>query len=371
MAKTQSAQPKVYQCLCCGKTYNDPFRNFPKSQYSRLWDYNNKYIPICQKCLAKLFRKLSVEYNSKKTALILCCYMLDIPFLNSVYESINEKNSNFSIGLYTKQLNGLQYKNKTFETTIITGELSKSEYMIQEEAESHWSKEDIQNKKDVIGIVGYDPFEGYREEDRKFSFNELIKYLRDEDTQDDTYKISQIIQIVNNNNQIRNYDSILAKMSNDPSMLSKGIDIKAIISNKTSLIDSNNKIAKENEISVKNRSNKDAGKSSLGGLMKKYQEMDIKEVNQNYYNQLKSEGMQWIVGQNLMALKSNSLFDENDTQEIIINQREKVIELQSQLNDLTEEKRLLLKKIDAMKLFIEENNLEFTQDGDFNEKTSD
>ena len=118
---------------------------------------------------------------------------------------------------------------------------------------------------------------------------------------------------------------------------------------KQGLVNSNDKIAKENEISVKNRSNKDIGRSTLTYLMKDLREKDFKEAEANYYDQLRSEGTQWAADMSMKAIKQNGFFDENDRGEVFELQREMIQKLQAQVDDLTEEKRLLTIERDELK----------------------
>lgn len=284
-------------------------------------------------------------------ACIILCYTLDIPFYHSLFDSIIKNNNIFSIGLYCRQLNNRQYQYQSFQQTLLNKELNKSDKEIIDEKEIKWSKDELKNKDDVIKTVGYDPFEGYPEVDRRFLFNELIKYF-DDDTADDTYKLSQIIQIVNNNNQIRNYDVLITKC--DP--IKDANDIKNLNTMKSNLVQSNDKIAKENEISVKNRSNKDVGKSTLTYLQKKLREMDFDKAEANYYDQLRSEGTLWGIDMSMKALKQNTFLDENDVRDIKDIRIELVNDLQSKVDDLMEEKRLLLLKIQELENKGENND---------------
>jgi hypothetical protein len=268
---------------------------------------------------------------------------MDIPFYHSLFDSINTNNNIFSVGLYCRQLNNKQYQYLSFSNTIINGELNKSDKEVLSEKEVKWSKTELQNKNDVIQTVGYDPFEKYTEEDRRFLFNELVKYF-DDDIADDTYKLSQIIQIVNNNNQIRNYDVLISKL--DP--IKDSNDIKNLNSMKSNLVQSNDKMAKENEISVKNRSNKEVGKSTLTYLMKDLREKNFKEAEANYYYQLKSVGSLWAINMSMKSIEQNGFFDENDIKDIKDIKRQTVIDLQKKVDDLTEEKRLLLLRINEL-----------------------
>lgn len=325
----------TYKCLRCNKEWENPIGHFYKSQWSELYLKNDKFVPLCKDCVDEMFQNLMNKYG-QQMACVFLCYMLDIPFYYSLYDSIIKNNNVFSIGLYCRQLNGRQYQYQSFQQTILNGELGKSSADLQEEKEIKWSKQDTQNKNDVIEVVGYDPFEGYSDGDRRFLFNELVKYF-DDDIADDTYKLSQIIQIVNNNNQIRNYDVLITRL--DP--IKDANDIKSLNSMKTNLVTSNDKIAKENEISVKNRSNKDIGKSTLTYLQRKLRSLNINQAEADYYEQLYSNGTMWAIKMSDKSVRENAMFDENDKQEIFIMQRDKITSLQKEVDDLKEKVRVL------------------------------
>ncbi|MPL95067.1 hypothetical protein SDC9_41230 [bioreactor metagenome] len=340
----------TYKCLRCGKEYDSPSPHFYMVRYSELYIKNDRRAPLCRECVKELFETYSKRYQSDRTACIMLCYMLDIPFYHSLYDSIVTNNNIFSIGLYLRQLNNQQYQYQCFSQTILSRELEKKEKDIQEAKEDKWTPQEKRSAEEVINALGYDPFDGYPSNDRRFLFSEFIKYL-DEDTAEDPYKLSQIIQVVNNNNQIRQYDLRIAVL--DP--IKDAANIKELNSMKSSLVTSNDKIAKENEISVKNRSNKDVGRSTLTYLMRDLREKDFKRAEADYYDQLRSEGSQWAMDMSFKALRANTFFDENDKDELFDIQREKIHGLQSQVDDLLEEKRQLIAQIDMLKRAGEEN----------------
>lgn len=128
------------------------------------------------------------------------------------------------MGLYLRQINGRQYQYQDFTQSILNGEVGKSKDDFKKEKEIKWSKQDIQNRDYAIEIIGYDPFMGYPEEDRRFLFNQLSPYLEDDDVADDAFKLSQILQIVDNNKQIRQCDVKIANL--DP--IKDANDIKTL-----------------------------------------------------------------------------------------------------------------------------------------------
>lgn len=230
-------------------------------------------------------------------------------------------------------------KNKYIEST----DENRTENISQEVL---WTEQDLKNRTYAIEVIGYDPFDGYPEESKKFLFNSLSPYLEDEDNVDDAYKLSQILQIIENNMQIRVCDRKIANL--DP--IKNASDIKTLSGIKNQLVQSNDKIAKENEISVKNRSNKDAGKSSLTYLMRDLREKDFDKAEQDYYDQLKSLGTQWAISVSQKAMLEHCMFDENDKKEVYETQLKLIDSLYKELDEKKEEIRQLLIKIDEMNL---------------------
>lgn len=229
-------------------------------------------------------------------------------------------------------------------TPVASSTFIKSDKQIQ------WSEQDIKNKEYAIEVVGYDPFEDYPDENRRFLFNSLSPYLEDDDNVEDAYKLSQILQIIKNNFQIDTCDKKMSQL--DP--LKDAESIKTLSDIKNKLVQSNDKIAKENEISVKNRSNKDAGKSTLTYLMRDLREKDFDKAEADYYDQLKSEGTRWAVEISQKAMLDHCIFDENDKKEIYETQLKLIDELNQELDDKKEEIRLLLIKIDELNKEITE-----------------
>lgn len=347
--------PNIYKCTNCGKRTVDPEGKFYKIISNPLYKENDGYSTLCTYCIDELFDNLRVKYNDEKLALLLCCAEVGWFFSESTYLKMKEKDpADIRIGDYIKRLNLSQNKNLTFQDYLI-GSLNNQKILSNkveenELLEEKWSEEDKRIKQSVIDVVGYDPFEEYPLSDRRYLFNELVKYF-DDDISDDTYKLSQIIQIVNNNNQIRHYDMIIATLK----PLTDSKDISMLNKLKNDLVMSNDKIAKENEISVKNRSNKDAGKSTLTYLQKYLRELDFDRAEADYYDQLRSDGTLWGIEMSLKAIQKNAFFDEDDLQEIKNIRREMVIDLQKQVDDLLEEKRQLIIKIEKLEHSDEED----------------
>ena len=342
--------PPLYKCSCCGKIVQEPEGKFFKVIQNSLYNGNDGFSNICTYCCDDFFARMREKYQDEKIALLVTCAEMGWFFSEKTYMQMKEKNSgDIRLGDYIKRLNLSQNKNLTFVDYVMSSinseQFLRSKQEADEMMEENWTDEERKNVDTVIEVIGYDPFAGYQSSDRRYLFGELVKYLDDEEVVDDNYKLSQIIQIVNNNNQIRQYDLLIAQLK----PLTDSKDIQVLNEMKGKLVQSNDKIAKENEISVKNRSNKDIGKATLTYLMRDLREKDFDRAEAAYYDQLKSEGSRWAAEVSMNAIQKNTFFDENDMREIDGIKRQMVVDLQEKVDDLMEEKRRLLVEIQKLK----------------------
>lgn len=329
---------KQHVCSCCGAEINAE-NGFYMSKYSPLYKGNDNRVTFCKTCTSELFTQAVQAYGDEKIALLIMCHYFDIPYVEALYESIKTKKDNFNIGYYLRSIgNNAQYEGWTFVDTLLSQERTMTKKELDEQKEAKWTFEDMNNKRKVVEVVGYDPFEGFPEKSRRFCFNDLLRYLgEDDDLGADNHKLSAIIQIVKNNEQINNYDQRIATL--DP--VRDADTIKVLNQLKTTLVAATNNIAKENEISVKNRSNKEVGKNTLGGLMKRMRSLGFEDIEANYYNQLQGAGTRWAAEMSQKAIMDNGLFDENDRQEVFAKQRRMITDLTRENDILKEEIRLL------------------------------
>ncbi len=334
---------KIYRCSMCGKEKTTPDKVFYKLTYSNLHKGNDGYAHICIECCKSEFERLSKKYNQKMATMFLCA-TLNVPFYRSLYESIQKNRDDFNFGYYIRQINNKQYQGKNFILTLANGELEVTKKEAEDEAEdlaeSNWSVDERRAKNEVVNMMGYDPFDGYPPKIRKMLFPELLGYLDDDEILSDNYKLSQIIQIINNNLQINQYDIAISRLNAQRDV----DDITNLNRLKKELVVSNEKIAKENGISVKGRGDQKSGKGTLTGLMRDMREKDIKTAEVNFYSQLQSPASKWATDISMQSMMENIQLDENDINEIIEDQRKLLTEYQDENDVLKEEKRLLMVK---------------------------
>ena len=302
------------------------------------------YYTVCKGCLRAMCCNKSGEIDRQK--FIETMRFLNKPFHQEIFENCL-KAENDTLGEYMKVTGLTGYAKETFEDSDEfdkTDKLKINNDVINNNVlrvDTVITNEDIKIERDVIKVLGYEPFDGYDKFDKKFLYGELSPYL-DEETQSDQFKISVIIQIVNNNNQIRKIDLVINQLSADSkSLITNAKDIDSLTGIKGKLTTANDKLAKENNISVKNRGDKSAGKSTLTNMMREYRELGFEDAEQDYYDQNKARGMKSVADISNKNILEQLQLDENDTNDMLIQQRQLLQELQERVDDLEEENRQL------------------------------
>lgn len=372
MSKTKSSVANSPQktkltlrCPMCG--YDGVAQNKFYKSSSPLYASNYGYMGFCKVCVLRTYDTYFDVVKDIDVAIEITCMKFDIPFSDSEIEGtkkelVTNQDKN-PMSIYMTKLNSLGSFNNEFAgfdpkfifsadaSSAIKGDITEAlQNEVRElDANIQLNEQDLQVKDDVVRLLGYDPFAGYSNFDQKFLYNELLTYL-DEDTLDDSFKLSQILQLVNNNNQVRKIDLIIANMSNDvKSMVANQGEIKSLTGIKKNIVDNTDKIAKENSISVKNRGDKSAGKSTITYQMKNYRELGFEDAEQDYYDQQKAHGMKLVVDISHKSILEQLQFDDNDTNDMFFMQREMITNLQNKMIDLEEENRKLHAKISSLR----------------------
>lgn len=374
------------KCPCCGKnksmgTYDEKKKKWitQSSFYqspSVLYKGNDGMMVHCKDCVSDEYERILLKLVDEKASVKATCMKFNISYdesildaaLNRTANAINKKKENSKASVstsvfknYMTVLNSLGMTENLgnpdddFNTIdVVTNieknakvekELSPQQKMNKIQKEATLTEEEELAKKDCINLLGSDPFLGCSIFDQKYLYTSLLPQLN-EDVLEDGYLLSQYIQIINNNNQIRKIDLTINLMSSDVGNLLKNQgDIKSLTSTKNQIVGNNDKIAKENGISLKNRGDKKAGKSTLTYTMKNLRELGFEDAEADYYDELKSYGMQKASEASTIAIMGQLRLDENDYTSVIANQREMVQKMTQELDDLKEENRVLHKKL--------------------------
>lgn len=342
--------PTIHRCTRCGKSTQIPKNKFFVSNSSPLFVSNEMYTHICCDCANQLFDEFKMRYGDYRSALIILCHYLDIYFSETLYESI-KGNPNLTLGVYLRSLNGNQYKSKSFNNYIF--ELmdcggAKTQSEIRDQIETRWSSSDLKNKQYVLSALGYDCFEdeNYTENDRKFLFNTMADYLTD-DVLEDQHKIQSVNSMVKTILQVQNIDSMitteLKKAHIDHELIKKLSEIK------DKFVKSINSTANENGISAKSSGKSNKGSNTLTNIMKEMQEHGFEETKVNVVSSKLSVSYQEIAKLNAKALIEELNFTSDEYAQMVAQQSEIVSDLQSKVEEKTEEIRQLNIQIKQLK----------------------
>lgn len=336
--------------------------------------------PICKDCAKKLALKVGkdgVEHEPDKTSVQLALRYLNKPFLEKVWDSSVLETENIVSGRvksnywnsYIKNIAMQNYYGMTFADSDIFAPIDMSTTSNNEnETVSDYSEELLssfsQNKKDVVRLLGYDPFQKEALEDQPYLYASLIGYLdSSEDANEDRLKTSSSIEIVKGFSHIEKINDMITLLMRDVRNLEKNIStIKNLEDTKNKITSSVLNLAKDNGISLKHSVNASKGENTWTGKVKKMKEMNLLEAETNLYDVEYSNGLSQVAEISDAAIIKQIQLDENDFHDMLIQQRE-LIDKYKKVADINEEKaRILLRENYDLKSLINEHGIELEGD---------
>ena len=296
---------KSWSCTCCGTANKTKFYQSVSEVHKHI-----EVFPTCKECMNKQLDNLLSLYDDNKFAFYLFCRKFDIVFSTGAFDGAIKqaaKQQGNILGSYMSKINSFRDANgygsgfadsEEFLDRIVytsdSEELLNEIEALKEFKKSHDGKtgsvvscdkyvvdglDHTQSKKDVIGILGYDPFINEPSEERPSMYTMLIDYL-DENTQDDNFKVPICVQIVKSFNQANRIDKVLATMD----VITDVAGMKKMFDTKGNILKSTLKMAEDNAISSNHSNNKSKGAGTLGGILKQLQEKDLRSSDVNLFD---------------------------------------------------------------------------------------
>ena len=358
-----------YLCYCCGEkkkktsfyTSSDPFNGVGVN-------------PFCKNCIEKIAR----NYNPRtgqfgevtKTSLCDALERMDLPYLEKLWDSsynevhdptLKQPKSNiwaaYIKNVKLKNYNGMRWRD---------GDLFQKDDVVKFDTEDKIAStmtpevldECNTNKKDLIRLIGYDPFANYPvEQDLPVLYAQIISFI-DEETKNDGMKMNAVIQIVQAFNQIQKLNDDINELLADTKKLNNNNGtIKQHSDTIAKLLSGANALAKDNGISVNFNNSKSKGQNTLTGKMKDLDLIGFRAAKINMYDVDYCAGMQQVANISAKAQVDQIGFDENTMNTINNIRRELVDDLQKQRDKAVERARLLLVENRDLKAFLKEKGL--------------
>ena len=222
----------------------------------------------------------------------------------------------------------------------------------------------LKNKKDVVRLLSYDPFEKEAISDQPFLYSQLLGLLdSSEDANDDMMRTASAISIVRGFLQQSKIDDAVAKLMTDiKEVQHNSATIKSLQDSKGRITGIIKDLAAESCISLKNNKNSKKGENTWTGKIKKIKDLNLREGEINGFDIATCKGMQQVMDMSNASIIKQLRLDESEYSDMIAEQREMITQLQSDLNNYKEISRILLRENIDLKDFLEEKNISIDED---------
>lgn len=333
---------------------------------------------ICKDCV----RKIALNWDDNRQEFGVCTKKsvmnalerIDRPFLSKLWESsyLEWSNGNRTtiwdayiknVGL--KNYAGMRWRDgDIFETYVEDGrqvvemESQKESNTISLQNNDEVNNEFEKNKRDVIRLLGYDPFDGEKLEDQPLLYSQLIGYLDlGGDGNEDMMRTSSAITIVRGFLQQAKLDDKIAKAMINTTSSSNVGEIKSLLDAKQKVSSTISQLAEQSCLSLKHNKNSTKGENTWTGKVKKIKELNLREGEVNGFDIMTCKGMQQVMDlSNASILKQLSL-DESEYSDMLAEQRKMITSLRTEKDSYKEISRILLRENLDLKDVLADSNL--------------
>ena len=360
------------RCICCNtlKKHEDFYVSTdPKNKTG--------HTPICKLCSKKIALRTDKngdEHEPTKESVKEALKMLNKPFLNSVWDSSVQESENLVAGKvkhnvwtsYVKNIAMVNYIGMTwddsdmFKERIIYDDEKTPQMIVEEHAGQDTYDDYIKNKKDVIRLLSYDPFEQEAVSDQPFLYSQLLGLLDSGgDENDDMMRNASAISIVRGFLQSAKIDNAIANLMADIKNIDKNsATIKSLQDSKSKITGVITNLAAESCISLKNNKNAKKGENTWTGKIKKIKDLDLRQGRVNGFDIETSKAMRQVMDASHKSILQELKLDDSDWSDMVAEQRDMIVNLQTKLDQYMEISRILLNENLDLKDFIKEQDID-------------
>ena len=338
---------------------------------------------MCKECARKIARNWDEnrqEYGEcTKASVQAALERLDKPWIEAlwdssyheVYDETKEKRRESVWDAYIKNIGMTQYKTMRwrdgdlFNTYVEDAkQVANMEMVKSENAQMLANSQEVnnefeKNKKDVIRLLGYDPFESEKLEDQPLLYSQLIGYLDLGGDNEDMMRTSSAITIVRGFSQQAKIDDKIAKAMLNTSV--NPAEIKTLLDAKQKISSTISQLSEQSCLSLKHNKNASKGENTFTGVVKRLKEMNLREAEVNAFDIGTAEGMRQVADISNASIIKQIRLDENDYTDMLAQQREMIDKLQNKADENEEVARILLRENQDLKKFINEQGIDIDE----------
>ena len=323
------------------------------------WDENRQEYGACTKksvmdaleyidrpFLENLWNSSYAEWANQDAKLrrttIWDCYIKNVSMIN--YRGMRWRDGDI-FNTYVedaKQVAALESGNKEAAQTLIDSQEVSNEFE--------------KNRKDVIRLLGYDPFEGEKLEDQPLLYSQMLGYLDNGgDSNDDMMRTSSAITIVRGFSQQAKIDDKIAKAMANSNV--NASELKTLLDAKKNLSATISQLAEQSCLSLKHNKNASKGENTWTGKIKKLKDIDLRDAEVNGFDIGTCRGMQQVLEISDASILKQLALDESEWSDMVAEQRKSIVDLQTQRDTYREINRILLRENLDLRDTLEENEL--------------
>ena len=357
-------------CYMCAK-----FK--PKTQFYESTDpkVRSHRTPICKKCATDIALRIDSngEYHSPtKESIMEALRYLDKPFLTSVYNASITEATNGLAGTnnvwysYIKNISMVNYRGMTYQDSemfkadkIVYDDERTIDDVIGERIGMNNYTDYLKNKKDVIRLLGYDPFESENISDQPLLYAQLVGMLdSDEDGNSDMLRVASSISIVRMFMQKSKIEEATSSLMGDYNTIQQNAStIRALQESSQRIASTITDLAKESCISLKNSRDSKKGENTWTGKLRKLAEINLRDTAVNGYDLETCKGMQQVANISMEAILRSLKLDESEWADMIAEQRKIIASLTSKVDGYEEAFRIVLRENLDLRDILKQNNI--------------
>ena len=357
-----------YVCSCCGKALPQDkyFLAYNEGNLGRIEPNGKMHTHICMDCCKNLYEYLFYEKADKdgeKAMKWLCSYLNiyydDVSYFKAKKTMEEKERKTHIVEEYMSVISrSATLKGKVFlESPDVDVNQNKGDSKadkiinsntgnVPEDLEEEWSKADLEAKRQVIKMVGYDPFYFEIEKDRKILYKDLLGMM-EQGMELDGLKVQAAIQIVLSFKNIRELNEKYRKKSDEDAPVS---ELKALSELKKKELETITSFSRDNGFGERYAISKAKGENTFSGIMAKMNEMKYENAILNMYDVETSKSINQAADASFAAIFNQLSMSEAEVYKTCQDQLKKLLSLQRENATLTENLRLAKRELAEKKL---------------------